>query len=60
MFGDREREVTEDDKDDIEDMDHGDVEDTLAGGVDIDTELSTFKEIRSDNTPCIEDEDPEN
>ena len=60
VFGDREREeITEDDEDDVEDMDNGEIEDTLAGGVDMHTELSTFKEIGSDNILCIEDEDAE-
>ena len=58
VFGDREREeVTEDDGDDVEDMDHGEVEDTLAGGVEMHTELSTFKGIGTGNVLCIEDED---
>ena len=61
VFGDREREeVTEGDKDDVEDMGCGDVGDTLAGGVEMHTELSTFKEIGSDGILCIEDEDADN
>ena len=60
VFGDREREeVTEDDEDDVEDIDHGNVEDSLANGIDMHTEPSTFKEIGLDDILCIEDEDAE-
>ncbi len=60
VFGDQEREeITEDDEDDVEDEGLGDVEDSLAGGVDLHTDPSTFKEIWSDNIQYIEDEDDE-
>ena len=56
VFGDGGREEITEDDEDVEDNDHEDIEDTLAGGVELHTDLSTFKDIGSDDIQCIEEE----
>ena len=59
VFGDRERELTEDDDDDDDEEveEEDDVEVNLEEGVDLHTDESTMKEVNAQELPCFADDE---